>query len=81
MTALALAVLAERAGVPPGVFSVVTGSAADIGNELCAHIETFLTVDAVCAMRRRPISVEPVKLSLRTAGWCNPRRAPGRLCA
>ena len=37
LTALALAVLAERAGVPPGVFSVVTGSAADIGNELCAH--------------------------------------------
>ena len=33
-SALALAVLAERAGVPKGVFSVVTGSAAEIGGEL-----------------------------------------------
>jgi succinate-semialdehyde dehydrogenase/glutarate-semialdehyde dehydrogenase len=30
-SALALAVLAEEAGVPPGVFSVITGSAAAIG--------------------------------------------------
>ena len=34
LTALALAVLAERAGVPAGVFSVVTGSARDVGDEL-----------------------------------------------
>jgi len=33
-TALALAVLAERAGVPKGVLSVVTGSAAEIGAEM-----------------------------------------------
>ena len=33
-SALALAVLAERAGVPKGVFSVVTGSSAEIGGEL-----------------------------------------------
>jgi len=33
-SALALAVLAERAGVPKGVFSVVTGSAAAIGGEM-----------------------------------------------
>ncbi len=36
-TALALAVLAERAGVPAGVFNVVTGDAAGIGAELCAN--------------------------------------------
>ncbi len=36
-SALALAVLAERAGIPAGVFSVVTGSAAAIGGELCAN--------------------------------------------
>jgi succinate-semialdehyde dehydrogenase/glutarate-semialdehyde dehydrogenase len=36
-SALALAVLAERAGVPPGVFSVVTGDAKAIGGELCAN--------------------------------------------
>jgi succinate-semialdehyde dehydrogenase/glutarate-semialdehyde dehydrogenase len=35
--ALALALLAERAGVPPGVFSVVTGRPADIGGEMTAN--------------------------------------------
>ena len=37
LTALALVALAERAGVPPGVLSVVTGSAADIGHVLATH--------------------------------------------
>jgi succinate-semialdehyde dehydrogenase/glutarate-semialdehyde dehydrogenase len=36
-SALALADLAERAGVPKGVFSVVTGSATVIGGELTAN--------------------------------------------
>ena len=36
-SALALAVLAERAGVPPGVFSVVTGSSSEIGGEMTAN--------------------------------------------
>ncbi len=36
-SALALAALAERAGVPKGVFSVVTGSAGEIGGELTAN--------------------------------------------
>ncbi len=36
-SALALAVLAEEAGLPPGVFNVVTGSAKEIGGELCAN--------------------------------------------
>ena len=35
-SALALAELAERAGLPKGVFNVVTGSAGEIGNELTA---------------------------------------------
>ncbi len=34
LTALALAVLAERAGFPPGVFNVITGKASAIGEEL-----------------------------------------------
>lgn len=34
LTALALAVLAERAGIPAGVLSVVTGSAGEIGTVL-----------------------------------------------
>lgn len=36
-SALALAVLGERAGIPAGVFSVVTGSAAAIGDEMTAN--------------------------------------------
>jgi succinate-semialdehyde dehydrogenase/glutarate-semialdehyde dehydrogenase len=35
LSALALGVLAERAGVPAGVFSVVTGEARPIGTEFC----------------------------------------------
>ena len=34
LSALALAELAQRAGVPNGVFNVITGSAAEIGGEL-----------------------------------------------
>ena len=36
-SALALAVLAERAGVPEGVFSVVIGDSQAIGAEMCAN--------------------------------------------
>jgi succinate-semialdehyde dehydrogenase/glutarate-semialdehyde dehydrogenase len=36
-TALALAVLAERAGVPKGLFNIVTGDAAAIGGELTSN--------------------------------------------
>ncbi|AKU24996.1 NADP-dependent succinate-semialdehyde dehydrogenase [Massilia sp. NR 4-1] len=36
-SALALAALAERAGVPPGVFSVITGSPREIGEEMCRN--------------------------------------------
>ena len=35
LSALALAVLAEEAGVPPGVFHVITGDAPEIGAALC----------------------------------------------
>jgi len=37
LTALALAVLAERAGIPPGVFNVVTGEPIPIGGELTTN--------------------------------------------
>ncbi|MBB5553626.1 NAD-dependent succinate-semialdehyde dehydrogenase [Rhizobium lentis] len=37
LSALALCVLAERAGVPKGVLSCVTGSAGDIGGELTSN--------------------------------------------
>src|SRR6201982_3097043 len=37
LSALALAVLAERAGIPAGVFNVLTGKARDIGGEMTAN--------------------------------------------
>jgi len=37
LCALALAVLGERAGLPAGVFNVVTGSASEIGGELTSN--------------------------------------------
>jgi aspartate-semialdehyde dehydrogenase len=37
LSALALAALAEQAGIPAGVFNVVTGDAATIVDELCTH--------------------------------------------
>jgi succinate-semialdehyde dehydrogenase/glutarate-semialdehyde dehydrogenase len=37
LTALALAVLAERAGIPKGVFNVITGKASAIGKELTSN--------------------------------------------
>ena len=37
LTALALGVLAERAGVPPGVINIVTGAARVVGGELTAN--------------------------------------------
>lgn len=36
-SALALAELAKRAGIPDGVFNVVTGSACEVGNELTGN--------------------------------------------
>src|SRR3569623_247543 len=37
LSALALAVLAEKAGIPKGVFNIVTGDASPIGKVLCEH--------------------------------------------
>jgi succinate-semialdehyde dehydrogenase/glutarate-semialdehyde dehydrogenase len=36
-SALAIAELAERAGIPKGVFNVITGDAPTIGKEMCAN--------------------------------------------
>jgi succinate-semialdehyde dehydrogenase/glutarate-semialdehyde dehydrogenase len=36
-SALAMAELAERAGIPKGVLNVITGSSGEIGGELCAN--------------------------------------------
>ena len=37
LSALAMAELAHRAGIPPGVFSVITGSAKEIGAEMTSN--------------------------------------------
>src|SRR5690606_33942097 len=37
LTALALIELAEQAGIPPGVMSLVTGNSSEIGKELCSN--------------------------------------------
>ena len=37
LSALALAELASRAGIPDGVFNVVVGSSTEIGNELTSN--------------------------------------------
>jgi succinate-semialdehyde dehydrogenase/glutarate-semialdehyde dehydrogenase len=68
-SALALAVLAERAGVPPGVFSVVTGSSGEIGGEMTANplvrklsftgsTETGRKLMAQCAPTVKKLSLE-----------------------
>lgn len=68
-SALALAELAERAGVPRGVFSVVTGSAVDIGGEMTANpivrklsftgsTEIGKTLLAQCASTVKKVSME-----------------------
>lgn len=69
LTALALAVLAERAGVPRGVFNVVTGSSRVIGAELTGNpivrklsftgsTEVGKTLMAQCAPTMKKLSME-----------------------
>jgi succinate-semialdehyde dehydrogenase/glutarate-semialdehyde dehydrogenase len=68
-SALALAELAERAGLPNGVFNVVTGSAGEIGGELTANpivrklsftgsTEVGKVLMAQCAQTVKKISLE-----------------------
>ncbi len=68
-SALALAELAERAGMPKGVFNVITGSANDIGAELTGNplvrklsftgsTETGKVLMAQCASTVKKLSLE-----------------------
>jgi succinate-semialdehyde dehydrogenase/glutarate-semialdehyde dehydrogenase len=68
-SALALAELAERAGVPAGVFNVITGSATEIGGELTSNpvvrklsftgsTEVGRTLMAQCAPTIKRLSLE-----------------------
>src|SRR6059036_118308 len=69
LSALALAELAARAGVPPGVFNVITGSATEIGAELTSNpivrklsftgsTETGKILMAQCASTVKKLSLE-----------------------
>src|SRR6187200_2517360 len=68
-SALALAELSERAGLPKGVFNVITGPATDIGGELTANptvrklsfigsTETGKVLMAQCAATVKKLSLE-----------------------
>jgi succinate-semialdehyde dehydrogenase / glutarate-semialdehyde dehydrogenase len=70
LTALALAVLAERAGIPPGVLNVITGEASEIGKVLTEHPAvrfvgfTGSTAIGKLLMRQASSSVKKVGLEL-----------------
>ena len=70
--ALALALLAERAGVPPGVFSVITGNPKDIGAELTSNATvrklTFTGSTAVGRLLMQQSAPTIKKLSLELGG-------------
>jgi len=71
-SALALAVLAERAGVPPGVFSVVTGKPQEIGGEMSSNPLvrklTFTGSTAVGRLLMQQCAPTIKKLSLELGG-------------
>ncbi|MCJ9430282.1 NAD-dependent succinate-semialdehyde dehydrogenase [Kordiimonas marina] len=73
LSALALAELAERAGVPKGVFNVVAGTnAREIGGELCANQTvrklTFTGSTPVGKLLMRQCSDDIKKVSLELGG-------------
>lgn len=72
LSALALAVLAERAGIPAGVFSVVPGEAQPIGLEFCHNPKiakiTFTGSTGVGRWLMREASDSIKRLSLELGG-------------
>jgi succinate-semialdehyde dehydrogenase/glutarate-semialdehyde dehydrogenase len=71
-TALALAELGMRAGLPPGVLNVVTGDAETIGNVLCEHPDVrfigFTGSTAVGKLLMRKAAAGVKKLGLELGG-------------
>jgi succinate-semialdehyde dehydrogenase/glutarate-semialdehyde dehydrogenase len=72
LSALALAVLAERAGIPAGVFSVLTGKSRDIGGEMTANPDvrklTFTGSTEVGRLLMKQSADTIKKLSLELGG-------------
>ncbi len=71
-SALALAALAERAGIPAGVFNVLTGSSKEIGGELTSNPDvskiTFTGSTEVGRLLMKQSSSTVKKLSLELGG-------------
>jgi succinate-semialdehyde dehydrogenase/glutarate-semialdehyde dehydrogenase len=72
LSALALAELAERAGIPAGVFNVVTGSSSKIGSVLTSHNEvkklSFTGSTEIGTMLMQQCAGTLKKLSLELGG-------------
>jgi succinate-semialdehyde dehydrogenase/glutarate-semialdehyde dehydrogenase len=72
LSALALAVLAERAGIPAGVFNVLTGEAKDIGGEMTSNPDvrklTFTGSTEVGRLLMKQSADTIKKLSLELGG-------------
>ena len=91
-SAIAIAVLAERAGLPKGLFSVITGSAAAIGGEMTSNPvvrkltftgSTEIGTAALQAERADDQEARPGtrrQRALHRLRRCRPRRG-GRRCA
>lgn len=71
-SALALGVLAERAGIPPGVMNIVTGLPTDIGAQLCSDERvrkiSFTGSTRVGALLMRDAAPSIKRLSLELGG-------------
>ena len=71
-SALALAVLGERAGLPPGVFNVVTGESRAIGGEMTSNPDvrkvTFTGSTEVGRLLMKQSATTVKKLSLELGG-------------
>jgi len=72
LSALALAVLSERAGIPAGVFNVITGDAKEIGGEMTSNPDvqkiTFTGSTEVGRLLMRQSASTIKKLSLELGG-------------
>ncbi|MET4632882.1 NAD-dependent succinate-semialdehyde dehydrogenase [Kaistia defluvii] len=72
LTALALAELADRAGIPKGVFNVVTGSSSEIGGVLTSHpairLVNFTGSTEIGKLLMRQASTTVKKMALELGG-------------
>ncbi len=72
LSALALCELADRAGIPPGVFNVVTGSASRIGGEMTSnpHVRhlSFTGSTEIGRLLMRQCSASVIKVALELGG-------------